>query len=110
MTTQADTGFTYAHMDDEPKMGADAGNVQATRLLQYGGVSVYVFTFPPDSHAGEDFHGTNCEAAFVVEGEIKDEYGTYPKGTVWLARPGTVHHPWSEKGGRILGVLADQNA
>ncbi len=45
------------------------------------------------------------EEVFVLEGELADEYGVYPKGT-WVRMPaGSTHAPWTEKGA-LLWVKA----
>ena len=51
--------------------------------------------FVPHSHFGG-------EEIMVLEGEFKDEHGSYPKGT-WIRSPHlSRHHPWVEKETIIL--------
>ncbi|MFF3697355.1 cupin domain-containing protein [Streptomyces sp. NPDC002221] len=79
------------------------GKIWIARLAEQDTLAASVLVLAPGAEAGEDF-GLTPELGYVIDGELKDEYGTYPAGSLWTASPGTKHHPRSETGARILIV------
>ncbi|MFI5702591.1 cupin domain-containing protein [Streptomyces xanthochromogenes] len=80
-----------------------AGEIWSARLAEQDTLVASVLILAPGAEAGEDLHLTT-ELGYVIDGELKDEYGTYPAGSLWTAAPGTMHHRRSETGARILIV------
>jgi anti-sigma factor ChrR (cupin superfamily) len=72
------------------------------------GINAYVSRFAPGARVPHHAH-PGGEELFVLEGEIRDELGSYPAGT-WIRQPhGSEHAPFSEKGALVLvrrGYLA----
>ncbi len=74
------------------------------RLSLFGakdGANAYVSRFTPGARVPHHAH-PGGEELFVLEGEIRDEFGTYPAGT-WIRQPhGSEHAPFSETGALVL--------
>lgn len=72
------------------------GNLQVMSLHDYQGEHAALVKWP----AGEKFvphQHFGGEEIFVISGEFKDEFGSYPAGT-WIRSPhGSRHHPYVEE-------------
>jgi hypothetical protein len=100
---QVISGFNVADIGSAPLKEISPGQIWTARLAGRDGLIAELYVFAPGAEAGEDLHLTT-EFGFVIDGELKDEYGTYPAGSLWVAVAGTAHHPRSETGARVLIV------
>lgn len=100
-------GFDHVQADDAPIEEVVPGKVWITHLRRGDGVTAAIYTFAPGAEVGEDLH-SRTEIGYVLDGELRDEHGTYPCGSFFTARPGSVHHPRSERGAKLLIVETDQ--
>ena len=66
-------------------------------LHEHGDEKVSLVRFEPGTAVADDPH-PGGEEVFVLDGELRDEYGVYPAGT-WIRQPdGSRHAPHSETG------------
>ena len=66
-------------------------------LHKFGSEIVRIVRYEPGAKIADDPH-PGGEEVFVLEGELRDEFGVYPAGT-WLRQPdGSRHSPYSEIG------------
>ncbi|MFK0179663.1 cupin domain-containing protein [Streptomyces xanthochromogenes] len=103
MNQQMISGFSRADIESAPLIDVSTGRIWTAHLTAVGGLAADLYAFAPGAAAGEGFHLTT-ELGFVIDGELKDENGAYPAGSLWVAAAGTVHHPCSESGARALVV------
>ena len=69
-------------------------------LHSHGTEHVALVRWAPGTHFKTHQHWGG-EEIYVIEGELKDEHGTYPAGT-WLRNPhGSRHTPWTDEGALI---------
>lgn len=90
-----------------PWMPSPAAGIQR-RHLERDGEEVArvtsVVRYLPGSRFGVHMHGLG-EEIFVLDGELCDEYGSYPAGT-WIKNPaGSSHAPYTESGCLLLVKL-----
>ena len=73
----------------------------ATSLVLYDcEAEVEVDAFMPHMHPGGEVY-------LVLEGEVYDEEGTYPKGSIVWMNPGTQHNPKTRENTLILVLWPD---
>lgn len=71
--------------------------LQVMPLHAWGSEHVALVRWAPGTHFPGHAH-PGGEEILVLEGEFRDEWGTYPAGT-WLRNPpGSTHRPWSDAG------------
>ena len=71
--------------------------LSAMPLHEHGDEKVSLVRFEPGTAVADDPH-PGGEEVFVLDGELRDEYGVYPAGT-WIRQPdGSRHAPHSETG------------
>lgn len=73
----------------------------AVSALAHGEIAAAVYEFAAGTEVGPDRHG-RLEIGYVLAGELRDEYATYPAGTLFTAAAGTVHHPRTDTGATVL--------
>ena len=66
------------------------GNLKVMPLHEFAGERVALLKWPAGEHSQPHAHAGGAEI-FVLSGELKDERGTYPRGT-WLRSPPMSEH------------------
>ncbi len=74
----------------------EAGNLQALTLHTHGSEQVAMVRWPAGEHFQAHSHFAG-EEIYVLSGELKDEHGSYPKGT-WIRSPHlSKHNPFADE-------------
>ena len=68
----------------------EGGDLKAIPLHEFARERVALVKWPAGGHSRFHAHSGGAEI-FVLSGELKDEYGTYPRGT-WLRNPPMSEH------------------
>jgi len=79
------------------RLGRLARDEQTSLVLYEAETEVEIDAFMPHTHPGG-------EAYLVLEGEVYDEEGTYPSGSIVWMRPGSTHTP-KTRGNTLILVL-----
>ena len=66
-------------------------NLKVMPLHEFAGEHVALVKWPAGAHAAQPHSHPGGEEIFVLSGELKDELGTYPRGT-WLRSPPMSEH------------------
>lgn len=69
------------------------------------GPALFLFTFEPGAWIPAHRHAVATETFLILDGEFIDDGITYPPGTFFVVKPGTVHGPHSTTSGCRLLVI-----
>ena len=72
------------------------GNVKVMPLHEFAVECVALWEWPAGEHSQFHAHSGGAEI-FVLSGELKDEYGTYPRGTWLRSPPMSEHCPYADQ-------------
>ncbi len=82
------------------RLGRIAREESTSLVLYDADAEVEVEAFQPHMHPGGEVY-------IVLEGEVYDEFGTYPKGSIVWMDPGTKHNPKTRERTLILVLWPD---
>lgn len=95
----------YQEWHPSPIHGVD--RIMLDRLGAETGRATSIVRYQPNSKFAEHIH-TGGEEFLVLEGEFKDENGSYPVGTYVRNPIGTKHAPWADDAGATIFVKLHQ--
>jgi anti-sigma factor ChrR (cupin superfamily) len=75
---------------------SEGGNLKSIPLHEFAGERVALVKWPAGGHSQFHAHSGGAEI-FVLSGELKDEYGTYPHGTWLRIPPMSEHCPYADQ-------------
>ena len=82
------------------RLGRSAREDSTSLVLYDADAEVEVEAFQPHSHPGGEVY-------LVLEGEVYDEFGTYPKGSIVWMDPNSEHNPKTRQRTLILVLWPD---
>ena len=92
----ADDATTLRLNTNDTEWMPGESKLQIMPLHDYGEESIFLLKWPPDTRIRPHRH-FGGEEAFVISGELLDEYGRYPAGT-WMRNPHNSEHcPYVEE-------------